>query len=164
MTVVVCPLDAFANACRDHAPSHVVSLLAPPAAAPALTCSARRLHLGFNDIAVATPGLVAPSAEHIADLLAFFETWDRRSVLLIHCWAGISRSTAAGYIAATMRDGPGSERTLVRVLRQRAPFATPNPLMIDLADAALGRNGEMSAAIASIGRGADAACGRPFSL
>ena len=141
MTVIVCPLDAAVDACRVHAASHVVSLLAPPAAAPDFDDGASRLLLSFNDIVAPAAGLVAPDAGHIAQLLAFLDSWDRRSPLLIHCWAGVSRSTAVGYVAATLRDGPGSEVALARRVRQRAPFATPNSLIVALADERLGRGG-----------------------
>lgn len=164
MTVIICPLDAAVDASNAHAATHIVSLLAPPARAPDFAGSAARLHLSFNDIVAPAEGLVAPNAAHIARLLAFLGAWDRASSLLVHCWAGVSRSTAAGYIAATLRDGPGSEMLLAARLRQRAPFATPNSLIIALADHALDRKGAMTAAIEAIGRGADTAHGALFRL
>ena len=39
-----------------------------------------------------------PCEEHVADLVQFALDWDRKAPLLIHCWAGISRSTAAAFI------------------------------------------------------------------
>jgi predicted protein tyrosine phosphatase len=49
-------------------------------------------------------------------------------------------------------------------LRWRAPSATPNPKLIEIADAVLGRQGRMVDAIRSIGRGEDAFEGVPFRL
>ncbi len=164
MTIVVCPLDAAAQACATHGASHVISLLAPPAKAPEMAGPAARLLLSFNDIVAPADGLIAPSASHIERLLEFLQRWDGRSTLLIHCWAGVSRSTAVGYVAATLRDGPGSEAALAARLRQRAPFATPNRLIVALADEALGRQGAMTAAIAVIGRGAETSQGALFHL
>lgn len=164
MTVIVCPLDAAVEACQTHAATHVISLLAPPAAAPQFAGPATRLHLSFNDIVEPKAGLIAPDAQHIDQLLSFLGSWDRRSPLLIHCWAGVSRSTAVGYIAATLRDGPGSEVPLAERLRQRAPFATPNRLIVALADARLGRSGAMTSAIREIGRGAETDQGALFQL
>lgn len=164
MTVIVCPLDAAVDACGAHATTHIVSLLAPPAETPVFGGPAARLRLSFNDIVAPAEGLVAPNPQHIERLLEFLEGWDRRSPLLIHCWAGVSRSTAAGYIAATLRDGPGSETALAERLRRRAPFATPNSLIVALADQALGRQGAMTAAITAIGRGAETARGALFEL
>jgi predicted protein tyrosine phosphatase len=164
VTIIVCPLDDATEACSTYGASHVISLLAPPADTPDFAGPASRLRLRFNDIVVPTEGLIEPNANHIAHLLEFLEGWDRASPLLIHCWAGVSRSTAAGYIAATLRDGPGSETALAARLRERAPFATPNSLLIALADQAMGRQGAMTAAIAAIGRGAETARGALFRL
>ena len=83
--------------------------------------------------------------------------------LLIHCWAGISRSCAAAYILACDRN-PGHEQEIAVDLRRRAPFATPNRLMVQLADDMLVRGGRMVDAIDAIGRGAEATWGEPFRL
>lgn len=165
MTVIVCPMEAASAQCVSRAAQRAVSLLSPNLAPPVLDLPAeRRLHLAFNDIAEPSEGLVHPTEAHIAALLGFLHDWDRSSPLLLHCLAGVSRSTAAGYVAACLREGPGSERDVARRLRAAAPFATPNPLIIALADGMLGRGGAMVAAVAAIGRGADCAQGSPFDL
>lgn len=76
--------------------------------------------------------------------------------MLIHCFAGISRSTAAAYILACHFGAPGQEDSIANTLRRASPAATPNNLMVALADDLLNRDGRMIAAIRSIGRGADA--------
>ena len=86
---------------------------------------------------------------------------DRR--MLIHCWAGISRSSAAAYAIACDRN-PGFEGDIADELRRRAPSVTPNRLMVQLADDLLERNGRMGAAIARIGRGAEAFEGETYRL
>ena len=83
--------------------------------------------------------------------------------MLIHCWAGISRSSAAAYAIACDRN-PGFERDIAEELRRRAPSVTPNRLMVSLADDLLGRGGRMAEAIDHIGRGADAFEGEPYQL
>ena len=83
---------------------------------------------------------------------------------MIHCWAGISRSTAGGYIAACALMPHLDEAFLARELRQRSPSATPNGRLVALADGILGREGRMIAAIKAIGRGRDAFEGAPFVL
>ena len=84
--------------------------------------------------------------------------------MLIHCWAGISRSTAAAYTALCMLRPDSDEEALARELRAASPSATPNRLIVSLADDILGRDGRMVKAIAGIGRGADAFEGTPFIL
>jgi predicted protein tyrosine phosphatase len=123
----------------------------------------RRLHLVFHDIVGAREGLIAPSGEIIKSVLDFGRARARETPLLIHCWAGISRSSAAAYILACDRH-PGQESEIADALRARAPFVTPNRLMVALADDLLGRNGAMVDAIARIGRGAEVFEGIPYRL
>jgi predicted protein tyrosine phosphatase len=143
-----------------------VTLIGPLAEVPQClgAPNASRLHLSFNDIVEPTEGLTLPGADHIDELIGFCRGWDRASPLLIHCWAGISRSTAAAFIAATDRLGPGSEAALAQALREASPTAFPNRRMIALADAALGRGGAMTGAINAIGRGVEAPAGTVFEL
>jgi predicted protein tyrosine phosphatase len=165
MTILVCPLDQVERVVREHAPTRVVSLLSPGDAPPLLELPApRRLHLAFNDIAEPAPGLIHPSGEHIRALMDFVAAGALDEPLLIHCWAGVSRSTAAAYLTACQRAGPGHERTLAERLRAAAPFATPNLRMIALGDEALRRGGAMVQAIAAIGRGSEDALPAPFVL
>jgi predicted protein tyrosine phosphatase len=166
MTLIVCPLRLVEEMATIHAPSHILTLIGPAAGPPSCAAapSARRLHLLFNDIVEPAEGLILPSAEHIADLLAFGRDWSRAAPMLVHCWAGISRSTAAAYILACDRSPPGTELDLAYRLRAVSASATPNRLMIALADEVLGRGGAMIAAVEEIGPGLAATTGNPFVL
>ena len=167
MTLLVCPLSQVETARALHRPSHLISLLSPSSvdgAWPASDTGGAHLRLAFHDIARARKGLIAPSAALVARLLDFSAEWDASRPLLVHCWAGVSRSTAAAYIIACQRAPKRSEGEIAQALRAATPYATPNPLMVSLADAALGRAGRMSAAIAKIGRGADTFEGALFEL
>ena len=125
---------------------------------------ANRLLLRFNDIVAPQAGLTPPSPADIETLIAFAQTWHGTAPLLAHCWAGISRSTAAAYIIACLHHAPGTEWELAQLLRRAAPEATPNRLMVALADDILRRDGQMIQAIAEIGRGREAGCGTLFTL
>ena len=161
-SLIVCPAHHVADLIARRAPSHLLSLASTDAGdGPAIL--ANHLRLSFNDITEERAGLVAPSAEMIRDLLAFGRGWDGARPLLVHCWAGISRSCAAAFVLACDRN-PGRERAIADELRSRAPFATPNRLMVRLADDLLARDGRMVAAIDAIGRGAEAPHGEPFDL
>ena len=120
---------------------------------PAPIPAERHLKLALNDITDEMPDMMPPTRDHISRLVEFGRSWNAEAPILIHCWAGVSRSMAAAYIILCERAGPGSEFEIARDLRERAPHAYPNPLMIRLADTLLQRNGRMVAAIASIGRG-----------
>jgi predicted protein tyrosine phosphatase len=97
-------------------------------------------------------------------MLAFFQSWQREAPMLIHCWAGISRSTAAAFTALCMFRPQADEEELALELRRASPSATPNRLIVSLADDILGRQGRMVKAVEKIGRGADAFEGTPFIL
>lgn len=162
MILAVCPLSRLDEQLAAHRPSHVVTLLSPAATPPAVE-GVERLHLAFHDIAEPRPDLIAPSADAIATLLAFAEGWSGERPLLLHCYAGVSRSTSTAYILACARRPDRDEAELAQVLRGLSPSATPNRLMVALADGALGRDGRMSAAIEAIGRGADSFEGEAFA-
>lgn len=161
----VAPLSAVREVARRLPSYDLLTLLSPDTDAEALAALApqRRLHLVFHDIVEPRDGLIAPSGEMIATMLKFGRACAPETPLLIHCWAGISRSSAAAYILACDRH-PGREDELATALRAGAPFVTPNRLMVALADDLLGRNGAMIDAIARIGRGAEAFEGMPYRL
>lgn len=162
--IVVCPAVHAPDLCREIRPSHVLGLMAPGDAAPDLSVVPHRLVLAFNDIVAPRPGLVPPGERDIAAILSFGRTWTGESPLLVHCALGISRSTAAGFILACAAEPDRPETDIADALRAVARCATPNALMVSLADRQLGRDGRMAAAVAAIGRGADYAPYRAFTL
>jgi predicted protein tyrosine phosphatase len=117
-----------------------------------------------SDIVEAVQGQVLPEATHLDELIGFVHAWDRAEPMVIHCFAGVSRSTAAAYIAACVLKPERDEFAVARALRAASPTATPNARLVALADAALGRGGRMNAAIATIGRGEICFEGAPFTL
>jgi len=165
-TLHVCPLSRLHDTISAIGPSHVVSLMGVGATIerPASIAPERHLFIGVSDIVEPMEGHVLAGPGHMRTLLAFVCAWDRRSPLLFHCWAGISRSTAAAYIAACALAPGRDEAELARTLRAAAPSATPNARFVALADDLLGRRGRMVEAIRAIGRGAEAMEGAPFML
>jgi predicted protein tyrosine phosphatase len=140
-----------------HAPALVISLLDPDWPFPELGESYRDRHLRLelHDICLPRPGLVVPEAAHVRDLLRFLESWDRTSPLLIHCQAGISRSTATAYVAACFGHPEQDEYQIALALRRAAPLARPNSTIVALADREMGRDGRMLAAIERTGADLD---------
>src|ERR1700727_1838865 len=147
--ILVTPLSALQDALDVHRPSHIVSLLSPehmihtPIGFPAK----RHLKLGINDITDPSAGTSPPPRTHVAGLLEFSRGWDARAPLLIHCWAGISRSMASAFTVLCDRLGPDREIEIAQAIRRRAPHAQPNRLLVSHADEALGRQGKMLAAL-----------------
>ena len=107
----------------------------------------RHLKLDMHDITEVQSGLTPPAAEHVAELLDFVQRWDKDAPLLIHCFAGISRSTAAAFIALCALSPRIPEDNIAAALRRSSDTAIPNRLFVALADKALGRDGRMVAAL-----------------
>jgi predicted protein tyrosine phosphatase len=131
---------------------------------PAAIAPGRHLFVGISDITAETEGQVLAGEEHVAALLDFVGLWDREAPLLIHCFAGISRSTAAAYVSACALSPQLCEDQLAQRLRHASPTATPNARLVALGDKMLGREGRMIEAIERIGRGADCVEGEPFAI
>jgi predicted protein tyrosine phosphatase len=146
--------------------SHVVTLINASTAVerPRGIAPENHLFIGMSDITTEQEGHILPGHAHVERLMEFVRGWDRARPLLIHCWAGISRSTAAAYITACTLNPERDEDEIASALRAASPSATPNPRLVAVADNILGRQGRMEAAIAAIGRGADAFEGTPFRL
>lgn len=158
--ILVCPEGEATAIAAEHGPSHVLAL-SSPGWEPPFVAAGDRLALAFHDIAAPGAGLLAPDAEAIRRILAFGADWPGARPLLVHCRMGISRSTAAALILAAAARPERPEAALAQALREAAPCATPNPLMIALADRILGREGMLIAAARAIGRGADY---RPYRM
>ncbi len=164
--IIVCPLNSVADQVRLSGARHAVSLLGPPTPAPTIAEiePGNHLKLAFHDIIEARDGLEPPMPAHVEQVIAFARRWPREAPLLIHCYAGISRSTAAAFISWCALRPELDEAQLAERLRTASPSATPNALMVSFADRLLARDGAMVRAIAAIGRGEDAFEGRPFRL
>lgn len=168
MTIIVGPLSKAPELARTHKPSHVVSLLDPGTPFPNLSYAHdRHLCLEIHDIELEAEGLDAVCDMRMQRLLDFVSGWGREDPILIHCYAGISRSTATAFITACAHNSGADEEEIALALRQVSPTASPNRRFVALADAALGRGGRMSRAIEKIGRGGswlDIGEATPFTL
>jgi predicted protein tyrosine phosphatase len=107
---------------------------------------------------------VCPSDAHVTQVLDFIHRWDRQAPIVVHCYAGVSRSTAAAYTAYCAVRPDADEAVVAERLRSRSPEATPNARLVAMADELLGRNGRMVRAVQAIGRGTDCFEGTVFSL
>lgn len=162
----VCALSALPDVVAGCSASHLVTCLQDEilVETPALIRPECHVRLHVHDISEPMPGYAAPSEQHMARLIAFVRLWNGQGPMVIHCWAGISRSTAAAFVSLCALNPGVPELSIARRLRDASPTAWPNRLMIRLGDAALGRSGRMVAAVEAIGRGAGAYEAQPFSL
>jgi predicted protein tyrosine phosphatase len=148
--VTICGLHELAG----HAPagfSHVVSILDPDWPEPEAFFAYRphrRLLLRFDDIVTPKAGARAPSEQDVEVILALGESLDTAAAaqVLIHCHAGVSRSTAAAVILMARRS-PGREADIFAEIRRIRPKSWPNAIMVAFADAMLDSGGVLIAAL-----------------
>lgn len=155
MKIVVCPLRRVPEIVTAHQPAALISLLDPASVFPAPQHPiARHLRVEINDIVEPEPGATHPETHHVQEILGFLEAWrPDEEALLVHCYAGISRSTATAFTAACLHNPGVDEAAIALALRAASPTATPNRRLVALADAELDRGGRMVRAVEAIGKG-----------
>ena len=105
------------------------------------------LHIAyFHDTSFEEPGRRAPIEDDVRRILDFAAGLDPAGSVLIHCWAGISRSTAIAYAVLCQSTGPGHETDCLEGVLVARPQAFPNALIVALADRILERHGAMQRA------------------
>jgi predicted protein tyrosine phosphatase len=165
-TIHVCPLYAVSAIVSRHGAWRLLSCLHDDKLpeTPRLIAPTNHLRLTMHDIEKPQPNATPPNQDHIARLIGFARSWNGEGAMVVHCWAGISRSTAAAFISLCAINPRSCEEQIALRLRSASPTAQPNRLMIRLADDALCRGGRMVAAIERIGQGIATSEALPFSL
>src|SRR3954447_25090052 len=149
----VCSLAALSETVRATGASHILTVMAnvDQVQRPASVLEANHLKVSMDDITEQMDGFLAPSDQHIERVLSFVRSWDRSSPMVVHCYAGISRSTASAFAAACALNPHRDEIAIARQIRAASPIAQPNRLIASLADKALGRQGRMLRALEAMG-------------
>jgi len=162
----VCSLAALADTVRRVGASHVLTVMAnvEQVRRPASVLAANHLKVQMDDITEQMDGFVAPCEAHVEQVLNFVRGWNRNAPLVIHCYAGISRSTASAFAAVCALNPRRDELVIARKIREASPIASPNRLIVSLADKMLGRNGRMLHALDDMGPGSMNIEGRPFCI
>jgi predicted protein tyrosine phosphatase len=162
----VCSLARLHDTVRETGARHVVTLIKDVSLVhrPATVTAENHLLLDMDDITDHIEGYVAPAEAHVSDLLRFVRAWERATPLVVHCYAGISRSTAGAFVTACALNPQRDEAAIARALRDASPTAMPNIRIVSIADRLLGREGRMIAAIGSMHPGIATYASEPFRL
>lgn len=130
--------------------SHVISIWHPN---PHLERFQRQMREGFNkadilfctfnDVETSEEDNSAPESDDVATALEYARNLPDDADLLIHCMAGISRSTATAMAIISQALGEGSEREAAITVRELRSIANPNRLILQHADELLERNGAL---------------------
>lgn len=165
-SIFVCPLSHVERMVAETGARHLVTLAnsSVTVETPAQVSADRHLRLIMNDICEPQPGLTSPQLHHIETLVGFIESWNQQAPLLFHCLAGISRSTAACFIALCALNPQVPEADLARRLRSQSVTAMPNRLLVGLADEHLNRGGRMLHALDVMGPAKLQSEGIPFAM
>jgi predicted protein tyrosine phosphatase len=124
---------------------HIISIGAPGDPAPAgFELCATRIRLEFYD----DTGEIGPQRRHVEQVIDFGRQIQHEGGrLLVHCEAGISRSSAAALTVLATWLGAGKEQGAVDKTYAAQPHAWPNSQLVELADELLGRDGALIAAV-----------------
>ena len=162
----VCSLARLYATVEETRARHVVTLLrlGDRVQWPDHIVPKNHLILSVDDIVDAAEGYTVPAEEHVGRLIAFAGQWDRATPMVVHCFAGISRSTGAAFVAACALNPRRDENEIARAIRNASPTAQPNTRIVGVADRLLKRNGRMIAAVEALGPGEPATEGHPFRL
>jgi predicted protein tyrosine phosphatase len=165
-TVHVCALRHVPEMVKHTGAQHLVSVIdahfLPDT--PTAISRDRHLKLGMHDIIQPQPNLTLPTSEHVRKLLDFVQSWDGQTSILIHCYAGLSRSTAAAFVSLCALNPRTPEDAIARALHRSSDTAMPNRLFVALADNVLRREGRMNAALRSMGESRTAYECTPFGV
>jgi predicted protein tyrosine phosphatase len=162
----VCSLSRLYATVDEIGARHIVTMLrlTDRVERPRHIAAENHLVLSLDDITAPMDGYIAPGEEHVTRLIEFVGGWDRAAPMVVHCYAGISRSTAGAYVAACTLNPTRDELEIAQAIRRASRTAMPNPRIVALADRLLKRDGRMVRAIETIGPGDFSEEGVPFRL
>jgi predicted protein tyrosine phosphatase len=154
MRITICGIPELGEHCQAGV-THVLSILDPGWPDPAAFDDFgphHRVALRFNDIIAPTPGEILPSREDVAQLLDYGRevmAAGPDAHLLIHCHAGVSRSTASAALLLARAEPERPAAEIFAEIARLRPRAWPNLLILEHGEAVLGRPGEIVPAVAA---------------
>jgi predicted protein tyrosine phosphatase len=162
----VCSLARLYATVDETGAKHIVTLLrlTDRVERPGHIHPDNHLVLAVDDIAEPKDGYTAPATEHVQKLIDFVGHWDRAAPMVVHCYAGISRSTAGAFVAACALNPNRDEQQIAWDIRRASRTAQPNSRIVSIADRLLKRHGRMVRAVETIGPAHFAEEGVPFRL
>jgi predicted protein tyrosine phosphatase len=121
----VCSLARLHATVDETGARHIVTLLrlTDRVQRPSHIAPENHLVLAVDDIAAPMDGYTAPAQEHVERLIDFVGLWDRAAPMVVHCFAGISRSTAGAYVAACALNPERDESQIAWEIRRASRTA-----------------------------------------
>ncbi len=152
MKIWISSLRDVYNAHALAKPASVISLLSPGSDFPSFEGYGDDRHhrVEIHDILEDAGDRAAPGEAHVERIVGHLKVWAPDDPLLVHCWAGMSRSTATAYIAACLHNPQADEELIAQKLAAASPTAFPNTRIVAIADEMLARSGRMTRAAEKI--------------
>lgn len=155
--LAICALAELPQAMLRFTPTHVISVTDPGDSPPEFPIDVTVLRLAFWDAHALTDKVTRmlatrerdnypPNIDHARAILDFGANLPEGARVLVHCWAGVSRSTAAAFVLAAQRKS-GDEKSAFDLIKILRPGAMPNRLIVKFADKLLGADGRMKACL-----------------
>jgi predicted protein tyrosine phosphatase len=137
--------------------THVLSILDPDYPVPEAFGQYgehARLERRFHDIIEPAPGMILPSPADVDAVLAFGRLLQQETpaTLLVHCHAGVSRSTASMVLILAQAMPEVSAADILGTVYAIREKAWPNLRLLEIGDARLGRGGSLVEAAFSLYR------------
>lgn len=150
--LAICGVHDLPDVLARFSPSHVISITDPDDEPLDFPEQITVLRLTFFDLHTMT-GMVAktltardrgdyPCVDHAEAILDFGRQLPAGARVLVHCHAGVSRSTAAGFLLMAARM-PGQEDVAFNLIKRIRPVAQPNRLLVRHGDRLLGAEKRM---------------------
>jgi predicted protein tyrosine phosphatase len=151
-SLAICGMSELPKVMAQFAPTHIVSVTDPNDGSLDFPEAVTVLRLAFWDIHV-IDGMVAkvlsardrdgyPNEDHAQAILHFGRQLPAGARVLIHCFAGVSRSTAAAYLLLCQHMR-GEEHAAFELIKTIRPTAQPNRLIVKFGDRLLGAEKRM---------------------
>ncbi|MYE82145.1 MAG: hypothetical protein F4X36_09960 [Gammaproteobacteria bacterium] len=151
MTIYVSNLADLETHARAVRPDRLISIIQPEFQPPTPNAVSpeRHLRVPVHDISEPAPGSVLPERHHVEVIVRFLDDWRAVDSLMVHCLAGVSRSSATALLAHFLTTGDAFASA--RALRKAAPHAWPNRRIVALADNVLDCRGRLREAVDAMG-------------
>lgn len=144
MKIFICSKSEVAKVTEKVNATHVISLLDPGESRPILhhsTSLQNWLLVNFSDVHEIF-NHNAPTEEDIEKVLKWAKKLPDDVILLVHCYAGVSRSTAMAMAILVQYYGNDKIDECIKMIHEVRPQSCPNPLVTEFADKYLGCDGE----------------------
>jgi predicted protein tyrosine phosphatase len=149
-TIFVCGEEEVPSY-HDAGITEILTCISPRSAVLSPSWPTLRDHLivRCDDVERPMDDYMCPNEEHVKHIIHFGQDLIRRNErgqkvrLLVHCAAGISRSTAAAFLILSMKYGKGAEHLAFRHLTSIRPICHPNAAIVGHGDRLLQREGRL---------------------